>query len=194
MMMGRFVCRQKVSAAHPEPSALAAVCENSFLNRSQEPYSSSMTLAMEPEGFPPPPELAGGKVLPEQRVEYVPPDLERELLECRLRIEIRVVGPSLVHLLENGVGRVHVGRVVLIVVQPQQVRREMRRQRGVVVRKFWQSIQFRAFHLRCLPWDCLSYGRVIQAAGFTSIRLMISVAFSSVSRMRKPRRSSSGCW
>src|ERR1017187_8991925 len=71
------------------------------------------------EGFPAPARTRRGKVLPEQRVEYVPPDLERELFECRLRIEIRVVGPSLVHLLENGVGRVHVGRVVLIVVQSQ---------------------------------------------------------------------------
>lgn len=69
-------------------------------------------------GLPAPARARRGKVLPEQRVEYVPPDLERELLERRLRIEIRVVGPGLVHLLENGVGRVHAGRMVLIVVQP----------------------------------------------------------------------------
>jgi len=45
-MMGLFVFLQNVSAAHPEPSALAAVCENTFLNRSKEPNSSSITFAM----------------------------------------------------------------------------------------------------------------------------------------------------
>jgi hypothetical protein len=35
MMMGRFVFLQNVSAAQPEPSALAAACANSFLNRSK---------------------------------------------------------------------------------------------------------------------------------------------------------------
>jgi hypothetical protein len=43
MMMGRFVFLQNASAAQPEPSALAAVCENSFLNRSKVPKSSSIT-------------------------------------------------------------------------------------------------------------------------------------------------------
>ena len=72
-MMGRSVCRQKVSAAHPDPSALAAVCENSFLNRSQEPYSSSMTLAMEPDGFPPPPALAGARFFQNSEWSTCPP-------------------------------------------------------------------------------------------------------------------------
>jgi hypothetical protein len=50
-MMGRFVFLQNVSAAQPEPSALAAVCENSFLNRSKLPNSSSITLAIVFDGF-----------------------------------------------------------------------------------------------------------------------------------------------
>src|ERR1035441_3821299 len=73
MMMGRSVCRQKVSAAHPEPSALAAVWENSFLIHSHEPYSSSMTLAIGPEGFPPPPALVGARFFQNSEWSTCPP-------------------------------------------------------------------------------------------------------------------------
>lgn len=39
-----------------------------------------------------------GEVFPEQRVQQVPPDVEREFLESRLGVEIGLVGSGLVHL------------------------------------------------------------------------------------------------
>jgi len=55
MMMGLFVFLQNVSAAQSEPSVVTAVCENSFLNRSKEPNSSSIAFPIVLDGFSPPP-------------------------------------------------------------------------------------------------------------------------------------------
>jgi len=76
----------------------------------------------------------------------VPPDVKRELFESRLRVEIDVVGPGLVHLLEDGVRPIYIGRVVLVVVQPQQVFRNNRCQRVVFVCKLRQTLQFGCVH------------------------------------------------
>jgi hypothetical protein len=73
MMTGLFVFLQKVRAAQPDPSTLTAAWENIFLNRSIEPYSSSITFAIVFDGFPPPPLFWGARFCQNSEWSRCPP-------------------------------------------------------------------------------------------------------------------------
>ncbi len=119
MISGLFVSLQAVSVAQPEPSTLMAAWEKIF-KRSKEPYSLSRSSARAPRRFASAALASGCQVLPEDIMEEMPPDVEGQFFIGRFRVKVRVFGYSLVESLQDGIGPVYVGRVVLVVMQREK--------------------------------------------------------------------------
>ena len=109
---------------------VAAACVSCFLNASKLPKSRSMASSSSPFG------LAAAirrEVLPEQAVQHVAGDVERQRpLERRDAREVAAAA-RLLQLLARLVRAVDVGLVMLVVVQLHDARRDVRLERAVVV-------------------------------------------------------------
>ena len=84
------------------------------------------------------------QVLPEQRVQHVAGQVEREvLLELVDRVEVVAVAGG-GQLVERGVGTLHVGGVVLVVVQLHDLAADVRLERAVVVLEVREDVDLSA--------------------------------------------------
>jgi hypothetical protein len=103
----------------------------------KEPKNSFTAAANSPSGSPP---LLGAQVLPQERVEDVPGQVERQaLLQLVDGGEISLV-PRLAQLLQSRIRPRHIPGMVLVVMQRQQPGRVMRLESGVVVRKLRERV------------------------------------------------------
>ena len=125
---------------------MVVACVIWALKASNEPKCSSIAAASSPSGLPPP---SGDEVLPEQRVQHVAGQVERQvLLEADDGAEVVLVA-GLGQLVEGVVQALDVGRVVLVVVELQDLGRVVRLERGVVVGQVGQGVGGRSWRASC---------------------------------------------
>ncbi len=126
----RLAVGSHVAIAQPEPCTVPAASFMWAWNRSKPPKSRVSCSASSPSGLPPP---WGDEVRPEHRVQDVAGHVERQVL-LELGEGGEVVGlPGLGEGRQRGVGPLHVGGVVLAVVQLHDLAADVGFQGGVVV-------------------------------------------------------------
>ena len=133
-------------AAQPEPSVLAATEENSLLKRSKDPNSFFRASARAPPGslkaF-----VAGTQVLPEEVMQNMTSCLEGEFLYGGLHVHICSRLTDLIQSLQNGISSIHVGCVVLVMMQAEKSLGDKRLKGIVIIWQLRQCVKFLVDHV-----------------------------------------------
>ena len=147
--------------AHPEPWMVLAASMMWALNGANPPKLASICSATQPDGSPPP---SGGEALPEQAVQHVAGQVERQFLLQHRQLAVVAAGPCFLQALDYRVGAGDVGGVVLGVVKLHDSSREVRFERRSRKPALEQRIPLEVAHVQHRHQDLARRGQQVRSS------------------------------